>query len=113
MTDTTVIPCMRPKVDVIPHPSNVAGAYQAVCAVPTCGWTYNSVKTACQEAATRHRGLHRDAVPTVAVKQLDSGRTVEQCQFCGWVTPVGYSTVEDRKRQSDQHLTEHHGLVTC
>ena len=107
------IPCKRPKVDVIAHPSGVAGAYQAVCAVPGCDWTYNSVKTACQEAATRHRGQHRNAVPTIETKTLKSGRIADQCQFCGWVTAPGFSTVEDRKRQADQHLSDFHGLVSC
>ena len=107
----TAIPCRRPKVGVTPHPSNVAGAYQAACHVRDCGWTYNSVKTACQEAATRHRGEHRDAVPKTTLEKGTTGAYWATCA-CGWANDApGVTTRTDVAMALDYHLSTAHGLV--
>ncbi len=106
----TAIPCKRPAVPVVDN-KGMAATY---CRVPGCDWKYGpGVKTDVEQQAAWHRRDHRAAVPTVLTKTLDSGRLVDQCQHCGWVTPEGFTTIDDRKRRVDSHLIEHHGLVSC
>ena len=110
---TTVVPCKRPKVDVIPHESGVAGAYQAVCRVPGCEFTFNSVKTACEEAAIRHRAGHRETVPETEILRFESGVYQASCS-CGWYRESpGVHTRADNQAALDFHLTYEHGLVVC
>lgn len=119
----TAIPCKRPKVTVAPiyrgDGSFTPVSHDAGCHVPGCDWTYPAdqrfmaLRSDAEGQAAMHRQAHRAAVPTVLTKTLDSGRLVDQCQHCGWVTPEGFTTVDDRKRRIDGHLVEHHGLVSC
>jgi hypothetical protein len=110
VTTQTTIPCKRPKITTEPHPG-VSGLWNHACAVPGCGWSFISVKSA--QEPKWHREDHRRAVPLVLPKTLDNGRLVDQCQHCGWVTPEGFTTIDDRKRKLDEHLVDHHGLVSC
>lgn len=109
----TTIPCKRPKVGVEPHPSGVPGAWQGICHVPGCATEpYNSVKTACEEFARRHRAEHREAVPATWFEQLASGRYVFGCR-CGWQTNAGTVTRTDGEASLTHHLYAAHGLVVC
>lgn len=107
----TTIPCKRPKVDVVPHPSDVAGAWQTRCRVPGCDHVFNSVKTACQEDATRHRAEHRDAVPATTIAPQITGPGQTATCDCGarWVAP----TKAHARTWLRHHLTLDHGLVEC
>lgn len=103
-------PCKRPKVTVDTHPSGVAGADQATCRVPGCDWTYTSVKTACEQAAGRHRAEHRDLVPNAYLEH-----NTEWDVYC---TPCGghrrtFGTRTDAQAWLDYHLSTEHGLVSC
>lgn len=108
----TARPCRRPKVTVDPHPSGVAGADQAVCHVPGCDWSFTSVKTACEEAAIRHRREHRDAVPVTQVDKLEGGGHRASCQ-CRAIASEHPMTKADADAWVSYHLTAVHGVVTC
>lgn len=104
------VPCKRPKVTVEPHPSGVAGAWQGLCRVPGCPTPpYNSVKSACEEFAKRHRGEHRDAVPSI--ERTETGFTHEaHCPEHGLIC---HGTRTDVEASIAHHLSTQHGLVVC
>jgi hypothetical protein len=104
------IACKQPKVTVEGHPSGVAGACQAACAVPGCDWTFNSVKTACEEAAVRHRREHREAVPRTWIER-DPEYDVH-CAPCGGHRRT-FGTRGDAEAWLTYHLRAEHGLVSC
>lgn len=105
-------PCKRPKVTVDPHPSGVAGADQATCHVPGCDWTYTSVKTACEQAAVRHRGEHREAVPVAQIDRLEGGGYRASCECRAYASDYPL-TRTDADAWVGYHLSTVHGLVSC
>lgn len=100
---TSPIPCKRPKVTVEPHPSGVAGAWQGICHVPGCSAEpYNSVKTACEEYAVRHRAEHRNAVPLIQVDKLNSGGHRASCETAkAWAEHERVAAEAAARGQSD------------
>lgn len=112
----TTIPCKRPKVTV----GQRGDTYVVRCDVPGCGFQYPAdaryvaVKTDADQHAGLHRSQHRNAVPRVRQSTVSDevAVKVDVCA-CGWVTPEGFSTVADRKRKLDEHLSAAHGLVVC
>ena len=116
MTTSTVIPCKRPKVTVEPNQLD-HGSSVAACHVPHCGWTYptnpavsHAVKSDATEHATRHRALHRDAVPATRIAHEVEWEVY--CDPCGGHRRT-FGTRTDAEAWLAYHLSTEHGLVTC
>lgn len=106
---TPLAPCKRPTVEVVQMSLDGLG-WSALCHVTGCDWAYRkAMKVDAQEQAKRHRAAHRDAVPATFNDVVDD-RPVTRCA-CGWVTPVGFTTRNDRDRVTHTHLADAHGLV--
>lgn len=107
-------PCKRPKVRLVTIDDGLTGTdlvFRAMCWVPTCDWSYGpALKTDAEQQATRHRGEHRDAVPTAWIEH-DVEYDVH-CEPCGGHRRT-FGTRVDAQAWLDHHLSVEHGLVVC
>lgn len=109
-TTVELAPMRSPRVRVDPAED---GGYVAICRVPGCeGWSFRSVKTACQEEATRHRQAHKNAVPVTSVeKNLIGGAGFIATCGTHWRTDETVTSRADCEGELEYHLIKVHGLV--
>ena len=113
MTTIILAPAPRPSVRVERGHRPGGPGWRAYCTTGLCAWVFGSAAAthhAVAAAAGAHRRAHRDAMPEVEDVILDGDRPACACA-CGWTTPLGFTSVEDRRRTLRAHLVDDHGAV--